>query len=76
MGKEFASAPVVGPRQFSMILIIIGIVALVLATLQHRHQVKILKLAYPNIPASTAGVVAGLISFLGLLAVLAVIFRL
>jgi putative membrane protein len=57
-------------------LSIIGIVALVLATIQHRHQLKMLKLEYQNIPASTAGLVAGLISLLGLLAVLAVIFRL
>jgi len=76
MGKEFASAQVIGPRQFSMILIIIGVVALVMATVQHRRQLKILKVEYENAPASTAGIVAGLISVLGLGAVLAVIFRL
>ena len=57
-------------------LSIIGIVALVLATIEHRRQLKMLKLEYQNIPASTAGLVAGLISLLGLLAVVAVIFRL
>jgi uncharacterized membrane protein YidH (DUF202 family) len=34
MGKGFASVQVIGPRQFSMILIIIGVVALVLVTIQ------------------------------------------
>ena len=76
MGKEFASAQVVGPRQFSMILIIIGVVSLVLATVQHRRQMQILKLEYEHFPTSTAGIVAGLISIMGLLAILAVIFRL
>jgi putative membrane protein len=75
-GKEFPTTQVVGPRQFSMILIIIGVVSLVLATIQHRHQMKILKIAYENIPVSTAGIIAGLISVLGLGAILAVIFRL
>ena len=76
LGKEFAAAQVVGPRDFSMILIIIGVVALLLATVQHRRQVKMLKMEYEKIPVSTAGIVAGLISVFGLLAILAVIFRL
>ena len=76
LGKEFAAAQVVGPRDFSIILIFIGVLALLLATVQHRRQVKMLKMEYENIPVSTAGIVAGLISVFGLLAVLAVIFRL
>jgi putative membrane protein len=75
-GKGFMSVQVVGPRDFSMILIIIGVVALVLATFQHRRQLRILKIEYDSAPASTAGLLAGLISIMGLLAVLAVFFRL
>jgi putative membrane protein len=75
MGKEFASAQIIGPRHFSMILIIIGVVSLVLATIQHRRQIRLLKMEYDTIPASSAGLVAGLISALGLTAILAVIFR-
>jgi putative membrane protein len=76
VGKEFARAQVVGPRQFSMILIIIGVVALLLSTIQHRRQMRMLKLEYDATPTSTAGIVAGLISAMGLLAILAVVFRL
>ena len=76
VGRDFLRSLVVGPRQFSMILIIIGVVSLVLATIQHRHQMKILKIAHENIPMSTAGIVAGLVSVLGLGTILAVIFRL
>ena len=64
------------PRHFSMMLIVIGVVALVLATIQHRRQLEMLKVEYKSAPASTAGIVAGLISVMGLLAILAVIFRL
>jgi hypothetical protein len=48
----------------------------VLATIQHRHQLKILKIAYENMPMSTAGIVAGVISVLGLGTIFVVIFRL
>jgi inner membrane protein YidH len=75
-GMKFPSAQVIGPRQFSIILIVIGVAALVLATIQHRRQMMLLKLEYETIPASSAGLVAGLISLLGLLATFAVIFRL
>jgi inner membrane protein YidH len=75
-GKQFAAAQVLGPRHFSMILIVIGVVALVLATVQHRRQLEILKKDYSSEPVSAAGLVAGLISVMGLLAILAVIFRL
>ncbi len=44
-----------------MILMVIGFVSLVLATIQHRHQLKILRIAYENMPMSTAGIVAGVI---------------
>jgi hypothetical protein len=46
------------------------------ATIAHRRQMKILKIEYEKIPVSAAGIVAGLISVLGLRAILAVIFRL
>jgi putative membrane protein len=75
-GKGFMTVQVVGPREFSMILIVIGVVALVVATLQHRRQLRVLEMEYENAPASTAGLLAGLISVMGLLAIVAVFFRL
>jgi putative membrane protein len=59
-GKEFPSAQVIGPRQFSMILIIIEIVSLVMATIENRRQMRLLKMEYDTIPSSSAGWVAGL----------------
>ena len=76
MGKEFPTSQIIGPRRFSMILIFIGVVSLLMATIQHRREIRVLKIAYDEVPASTAGLVAGLISILGLAAIIAVIFRL
>jgi putative membrane protein len=75
-GKGFMTVQIIGPRDFSMMLIIIGVVALVLATFQHRRQLRFLKVEYKDTPTSTAGLLAGLISAMGLLAVIAVFFRL
>ena len=64
-----------GPRGFALIMITIGIVALALATLQHRRDMIALRALHPEVPYSMATVLAGLISLLGLAALLAVLFR-
>ena len=76
--EEQQSAPrqgLLGPRQYGTLMIIIGIVALVLATYQHRRDMKALRKHYPEVPYSLATILAGLISLLGLVALLAIIFR-
>lgn len=64
-----------GPRQFATLMIVIGILALVLATFQHRRDMQTLRAHHPEVPYSLATVLAGLISILGVLALLAVLFR-
>ena len=65
----------IGPRQYATLMIVIGIVALVLATWQHRRDMKTLRAHHPEVPYSLATVLAGLISLLGVVALLAVVFR-
>src|SRR5262245_13730504 len=64
-----------GPRQYALLMISTGIVALAFATFQHRRDMKALRTHYPEVPYSLATVLAGLMSLLGILALLAVIFR-
>lgn len=64
-----------GPREYALLMISIGIVALVFATAQHRRDMKALRVEHPEIPYSLATLLAGLMSLLGILALLAVIFR-
>ncbi|MBI4522295.1 MAG: hypothetical protein HY695_00610 [Deltaproteobacteria bacterium] len=75
MGAKFGAPQAIGPRQFAMIMIATGFIGLAIATIQHRRQLRAIKKVYDNIPWSTAGLVAGLVSVLGLLAIFAVIFR-
>lgn len=65
----------IGPRQFAAIMIIIGIAALLLSTFQHRQSLKKLRAEYADVPLSTAMIVASLVSVLGVIALIAVIFR-
>lgn len=65
----------IGPTQFALLMIVIGIVALFLATLEHRRDLKELRAEFPGQHRTLAGIIAGLVSFLGLVALFAVVFR-
>ena len=66
---------VIGPRQFAIFMIAIGLFALTVATIEHWQYRKSLRQQGVEIPRSLAALVAGLISALGILAIVAVIFR-
>ncbi len=64
-----------GPREFALFLIAIGLVSLVFATLQSRHEMRVMRKHFDHVPYSLANVVAGLVAVLGVLTFVAVIFR-
>ena len=64
-----------GPREFALIMIVIGLVALLLATIQHRRDIVVMRAHDPSVPKSLATVLAGLLSILGIVAFIAVVFR-
>jgi putative membrane protein len=65
----------IGPRGFSFILVSIGLGSLVLATLEYRQNIRALEMQYTGQRRSLAVIVAGLISILGILALVSMIFR-
>jgi putative membrane protein len=65
----------IGARQFGLLLVSIGLISLVLATLQYRQNIRMLGEEYQGRPRSLAVIVAGLISILGILALIVMIFR-
>jgi putative membrane protein len=67
---------VIGPRQFAILMISIGLFSLIGAAIQYRVYRNGLRRWYPGTPPlSLVGVVAALVSLLGLLALVAVMFR-
>jgi putative membrane protein len=70
------SERLIGPREFALILIVIGLVSLGIAVWQHSQGQLRLRALYPETPRSLAGWLAALIALLGMLALLSVILRL
>ena len=66
---------VLGPRNFALVLIGLGIGALVLATVQHRGDLRTLEARYGPLPRSSAAIVASFVSLLGILALILVFLR-
>ena len=64
-----------GPREFALLLIGIGLVSLAFATLQSRHEMRVMRKHFGHIPYSLANIVAGLVAILGVITFVAVIFR-
>ena len=64
-----------GPREFALLMIGIGLTALALATIQHRQEMRRMRAQYPEVPLSLATVLAGLVTVLGIVAFVAVVFR-
>ena len=65
----------IGPREFALSMVGIGLLSLVLGAIEHRQNMRSLKAQCPAIPRSRIGVLAALILALGILALFAVILR-
>jgi len=62
------------PRDFALIMVSIGLVCLLLATLQHRKEVRSLSIALQS-RRSLAEVIAWFVSVFGILVLVATVFR-
>lgn len=65
----------IGPREFSLMMVIIGLLSLVLATWENRNNMEKLRALHAEVPPSRAGMLAALIGLLGALALIVMIFR-
>jgi putative membrane protein len=65
----------IGAREFGTIMISIGLVAVLLATFQHVRIMHRLRAQYTDVAYSLAALIAFLVSVLGIVALIAVIYR-
>jgi len=63
------------PRRFAIFLIAMGLLVLIGAAAQHWSDLRLLRKAGGRVPVSLAGVVAALMSILGLIALVSAILR-
>ena len=75
--RDDTAGRLIGPREFAMAMITIGIISLLFATLQQRHSMQTMRVHYQGmrVPRSLAVIVAALMSVLGILALVTVILR-
>lgn len=74
--QEHRRSPIVSPWVVGLTLILLGLIALTLAWIQHHQEMKALRQLLGPMPFSIAGVMAGLIAVLGLVALVVVLWRL
>ena len=65
----------IGPREFGLILIGIGLLSILLGTFEHRRDLRALGREYPGMPRSGTQLVALLMATFGVLALVAVFYR-
>jgi putative membrane protein len=73
--SDRAETPLIGPREFALMLVSIGLFSLLLAILQHRQNIRALGAQYASNQRSLAVLLAALIAVLGIVALTAMIFR-
>jgi putative membrane protein len=64
-----------GPREFGVILISIGILSLLIGSIEHARDLRGLRKDYPDMPFSGTRLIALLTAILGAMALIAVIYR-
>jgi putative membrane protein len=65
----------IGPREFAISMMAVGLISLLLGTLEYRQNMQSLRAEYPDMPRSRTGVLAAFILLLGILALISVILR-
>ena len=65
-----------GPREFALLMMITGLVMLLFATMQNRRDLQALRRHYGHVPRSLAAMLSVFIAVLGVVGVIAVLFRL
>jgi inner membrane protein YidH len=73
--KQGETATVLSPRAIGLLMISIGLVGLILANWQERRALKALRERCPELPQSISGVMAVLITLLGILALVVALLR-
>lgn len=64
-----------GPREFALLMIVTGLVALLLSSLDHRRHMQALRSQYGPVPYSLAALMSILIAILGLFGLLSVLLQ-
>lgn len=74
-GKTIKPQVLIGPREFALALIVVGLTSLLMGAVQNYRDLQTMRKEYPGMPRSLSILVAALVATLGSAALMAVIFR-
>jgi inner membrane protein YidH len=75
LGRQ-TSDRLIGPREFALLMLMLGLLSLVAGVAEHLRNQRRLRLQWPNLPRSRGSIItAALVCILGILLLVAVIFR-
>ena len=67
--------PIITPQLFAILMIVVGLIALTMAWIQHRQAMRALRTEFGPMPYSIAGTTAAFIAGLGVIALVGVALR-
>lgn len=73
--QQGQQASILGPRGVGILMIMIGLVALVLASIQHYRAIRWIRLQCPGLPTSFSGLLALMLLLLGTTALICAFLR-
>lgn len=65
----------IGPREFALLMVAAGLISLLLGTVDHLKNMRSLRRQDSDLPRSRTGVLAAVLSTVGIVALIAVAFR-
>lgn len=65
----------IGPYEFGILMIVIGLLSLLFGWLEYSRDLKTLRQLEPSLPRSTQGIVSGLLGILGLILLIVSMLR-
>lgn len=75
LGTDRQDGRLIGAREFAILMVGIGLLSLLMGTVEYRQNMGLLRAQTPDLPRSRTGVLAALISILGILALIMVLLR-
>jgi putative membrane protein len=75
LGTGRQDGRLIGTREFAIIMVGVGLLSLLMGTVEYRQNMRLLRAQYADLPRSRTGMLAGLISILGVLALIMVLLR-
>ncbi|MFN7732290.1 MAG: YidH family protein [Pirellula sp.] len=75
IAKSAEGHHIIGPKQFGIAMMVLGLAALSLAWIEYRRDTRSLRSEYPEMPRSSIGLIAILVAAMGVILLIVAMFN-